>query len=110
MACESRRKAGQTLAARMTEVEGALARLKRALTGGAVKVAIAPNGAIAFAGWQDRDDVTDACAYRSLTASNSWELRQAVAKAEAMSGRKVNVNAIAAGHHSHDSGATWSKH
>ena len=110
MACESRRKAGQSLTARIDEVKRAMARLEQALSAGRAKVVIGPNGAVAFQGWTDRDDVTDACAFRTLTAGNSWALRQAVARAEAMSGRKVNARAVAEGHHSHDGGQTWGKH
>lgn len=85
----------------MRETKVALARLEQKLTTGAAKLVIGPNGAIAFQSWEDRDGVTDVCAYRTLSASNSWALRQAVAKAEAMSGRKVNANAVAAGTHAH---------
>ena len=110
MPCDSVRRENQTLQDRMAEVKRALERLERSLQSGSVRVQIAPNGAIAFAGWSDRDDVTDVCAYRTLAAQNSWALRQAVARAEASQGRKVNPNAVAAGHHSHDGGRTWSRH
>jgi hypothetical protein len=43
-------------------------------------------------------------------AEGSPELRQAVARAEAMQGVKVNPQAVASGFHSHDNGLTWSKH
>jgi hypothetical protein len=109
MACESIRRPGQTLAERNQQVKSALRRLEAALTTGVVKVRIAPNGAVAFAGWQDRDDVTDACAYRCLTAEGSSALRMAVARAQVTSGRQVNPQAVAAGWHSHD-GVTWGKH
>lgn len=109
MPCDSNLQQGQTLASRMSQIEQALKRLEGALTAGRVKVNIGANGAVAFSGWKDRDDVTDVCAYRTLSASNSWALRQAVAKAEAMSGRKVNAAAVAAGTHSHDGGDTWHK-
>lgn len=110
MACESIRRQGQTLVERMDQVKRALERLERYLTTGSVKVAIGPNGAVAFGGWADRDDVTDACAYRSLSATSSWALKQAVARAEAQAGRKVNPTAVAGGWHSHDHGRTWSTH
>lgn len=109
MPCDTNLRENQTLQDRMSEVERALKRLETSLQSGRVKVNIGQNGAVAFAGWQDRDDVTDVCAYRTLAAQNSWALRQAVAKAEAMSGRKVNANAVAAGVHSHDGGGTWHK-
>lgn len=94
---------------RESQIKASLRRLEAALKGGVVKLNIGPNGAIAFQGWKDRDDVTDVCAFRRLTAEGSWELRQAVAKAEAMTGRKVNANAVASGEHSHDGGDTWHK-
>ena len=109
MPCDTRLRSNQTLPQRMAEVESALERLKRYLATGSVRVNIGSNGAIMFNGWNDRDDVTDVCAYRSLSATNSFELKKAVQRAEATSGRKVNPTAIAAGMHSHD-GKTWSKH
>jgi DNA-binding protein YbaB len=109
MPCDSTLKENQTLKERMTEVQKALARLESYLTSGSVKVTIGANGAVAFTGWKDRDNVTDVCGYRTLSASNSWALRQAVARAEAMSGRKVNASAVAVGTHSHDGGKTWHK-
>lgn len=107
MPCTSTPLAGQTLSQRMTQVEAALKRLEAALTLGSVKVTIGASGGVAFAGWADRDGISDVCAYRSLAVANSWALRQAVARAEAMSGRKLNPQAVAAGLHSHDGGGTW---
>ncbi len=110
MACETMRKPNQTIQERASEIETALRKLKAALLSGKVQVKIAANGAITFANWGERADMTDACTYRLLTYQNSPELRAAIARAEAMSGRKVNPRAIAAGHHSHDGGKTWDKH
>ena len=107
MPCDSRLATGQTLAQRMTEVERALKRLETYLATGSVKVQIGPTGSIAFTGWKDNDRLSDTCAYRALSLTSSWALKQAVAKAEAMSGRKVNARAVAAGHHSHDGGGSW---
>lgn len=109
MPCDTVLKPRQSLEERNNQVKAALRRLEEALKGGTVKVNIGPNGAVAFQGWKDRDDVSDVCAYRTLTAEGSWELRQAVARAEAMTGRKVNPNAVASGTHSHDGGKTWHK-
>jgi hypothetical protein len=111
MPCDTKLREGETLETRNTKVKKALTRLEAALASGSVKVRIGPNGAVAFDGWKpdDRDDVTDVCGYRTLSAQNSWALRQAVAKAEATQGRKVNPHAVAAGTHSHDSGRTWNK-
>lgn len=111
MPCASTLAAGQTLQQRMTQVQRALKRLEQYLKTGSVRVGIGPNGAIAFTGWgADREDVSDVCAYRALASENSWALRQAVARAEAQTGRKVNARAVAAGFHTHDGGSTWSKH
>lgn len=102
-------KTNETPAQRQAAVKKALTRLETALTLNQAKVTIGPNGAVAFTGWKpdERDGVTDVCAYRTLTAQGSWALRQAVARAEGMAGRKVNPNAVAAGVHSHDGGKTW---
>jgi hypothetical protein len=110
MPCDTRLRQGETLENRVKAIDVALKRLEQYLQTGKVQIGIAPNGAITFKGWNvgERDDVSDVCAYRTLASQNSWALRQAVAKAEAMSGRKVNAHAIAAGHHSHDGGKTWS--
>jgi ABC-type uncharacterized transport system ATPase subunit len=110
MPCDTRLRQGQTLAERNQQIKSALKKLELALQQGRARVVIAPNGAVAFSGWQERDDVTDACAYRVLTAESSSALRMAVARAQATSGRQVNPQAIAAGHHSHDGGRTWSRH
>lgn len=109
MPCDTVLRSGQTLETRVKAIDAALKRLEQYLLTGKASITIAANGAIAFKGWQpaDRDDVTDVCAYRTLAAGNSWALRQAVAKAEALQGRRVNPKAIIGGHHSHDGGKTW---
>jgi hypothetical protein len=100
----------QTLASRISQVDAAIKRLEQYLATGTVRIGISPQGAITFQGWKDNDRISDTCAFRSMTATNSWALRQAVMKAESMSGRKVNMKAIAAGMHSHDNGKTWGSH
>jgi len=107
MPCDTRLRANQSLAQRMSEVDQALTRLKTQLSNGRVRVTLGPRGEMAFAGWNDRDNVSDVCAYRALTAQNSWELRRAVAAAEAMSGRKLNSAAVVSGVHSHDGGKNF---
>jgi hypothetical protein len=111
MPCDTRLKQGETPVQRKEVVKKAIGRLEAALTQGRVKVKVGANGAIAFEGWKpgERDDVSDVCAYRTLTAANSWALRQAVAKGEALAGRKVSSAAVNAGTHSHDGGITWAK-
>jgi hypothetical protein len=86
----------------------ALKRLEKALALGTVRVVIGTQGAVAFNGWTDRAGLSDVCAYRRLIGSA--ELRRAVARAEVISGRKVDARAVAAGHHSHDGGTTWGQH
>jgi len=88
----------------------ALARLEKGLGLGAIRAVVGSSGSIAFAGWQDNSGISDLCAYKALAATNSPELRRAVARAEAISGYKVKTQAIAAGHHSHDGGKTWGTH
>lgn len=107
MACTGTLQPGQTLVERMSQVDRALKRLETYLQTGSVKVKVGSNGAIVFAGWADRDGLSDVCAYRSLAASSSSTLRMAVARAEALAGRKVDARAVAAGVHSHDGGSTW---
>lgn len=86
----------------------ALARLRAAIAAGTVTVVIGRNGALAFNGWRDNAGVSDLCAYRAI--ANSPELRRALARAEVTSGNRLNPQAIASGLHSHDGGATWSRH
>lgn len=88
----------------------ALDRLRKALATGTAGVTISPTGAVAFKGWNSEGVLADLCAYRKLRASNSPELRRAIAKAEARYGRKVNERAINSGVHSHDGGQTWGTH
>lgn len=95
---------------RLARVRTALQRLESALAAGTVQAVIGAQGALAFKGWQDNDGVSDLCAYRRLLASNSPALRKALARAEAMAGRKVDQGAIAQGTHSHDGGMSWSNH
>jgi hypothetical protein len=111
MPCDFTLSEGQTLAMRQREVQAALDRLKRALQAGQVKFVIGQSGAVAIAGWTpaNRGGLSDVCAFRTLRAEGSWEFRQALAKAEAQSGRKVNELAVAAGVHSHDGGHSWDK-
>ena len=90
-------------------IEDALARLEDALDAGTVDLVIGDQGAVAFYGWttEDRNGLSDVCALRVLMAEDSWSLRQAIASAESMTGRQVNLAAVSAGTHSHDGGSTW---
>lgn len=88
----------------------ALAKLLQSLAAGSVKVTVGKSGGLAFVGWaaSDREGVSDLCAYRALM--NQPDMRRAVLRAEAMSGNKIDPRALASGLHSHDNGATWSRH
>lgn len=112
MPCDTRILQNQTPAQRRTEIEAALKELEAALLSGRTKVKVGPQGAVAFDGWDgdNRRGVTDVCAYRTLSSKGSFALKKAVAKAEALAGRKVDARAVAAGWHTHDSGLTWGKH
>ncbi|HSN68793.1 MAG TPA: hypothetical protein VLV48_06075 [Thermoanaerobaculia bacterium] len=92
--------------------ETALERMEKALQAGTVTVKIGATGAIAFSKPMSLTDdgFSDVCAYRALLSRNSPGLRKAVARAEAMAGRKVNPQAINSGMHSHDGGKTWGSH
>jgi hypothetical protein len=111
MPCDTYTPPGKTQAQRDAEIKEAIAKLEAELNLGRVGVKISATGAIAFTNWSkdDRGGVSDVCAYRTLTAQNSFALRQAVQRAEAMAGRKVNPQQVAAGTHSHDGGNTWHK-
>jgi hypothetical protein len=106
MACESSRKRGQTLSERVTEVKKAATAIDKLIAGRNVKV-IVRNGAIAFDGIPDatRDGLTDACIYRRIMSTGSYAAKQAIAAAG-----PVSKQALAAGIHSHDGGASWSHH
>ena len=109
MACESIRKSNQTKEQRKVEVQAALKKLDLALASGKVTLAVGPQGGVVFVGWSpaDRNDVTDACAFRTLQSQGSGALLRALADAEMRAGRKVNPTMVAAGTHSHDGGKTW---
>ena len=107
MPCDT---AASNNARRKRAIEESIARLRQSLAAGTTKVTISrATGALVFTGqWQEqRDGVADVCAYRKLSAAGSPELRQAIARAEAISGTKLNRQVVEAGVHSHDGGATW---
>lgn len=89
------------------EQASAITRLAAMIAAGQVVVIIGQQGGISFRGWSENAGVADVCAYRRLVASNSPELRRALARAEVQQGRKVNPQAVAQGTHSHDGGRTW---
>lgn len=109
MACDSMIPQGMTQEERQAEIKAALAELEQRLKAKTAKLTVAINGGVVIDGWQNRKSVNDACAVRKLLAANSWEMRKAIAAAEQASGRKVNVQAVSGGLHSHDGGKTWHK-
>jgi len=112
MPCDTRLKPKQTIQQRAEEVRKMVSTLDKLLISGRVKPVIGPQGAITFAGLteEERDGVTDACAYRRLMVTGSALAKAAIARAEQMSGRSVNRAALTHGAHSHDGGKTWHDH
>lgn len=110
MACDTQyTRPDQTLTERKQEISETVKQLSADLAAGRIKVTVGPQGAVAFDGWQNRRGITDACAYRRLMATGSPLAKAKIQAAEALSGRSVNRQAVAAGHHSHDGGKTWHK-
>lgn len=109
MPCDYVRPATQSAADRAREIRETLKRLNGLLAAGTVRVVIGPRGELAFAGWtpEQRNAVSDVCAYRRLTAEGSFALKRAIQQAETLAGRRLNQQAIAAGVHSHDGGQTF---
>lgn len=110
MSCDLKLKPAQTISERAREVRSALERLIEALKFGRARIVWGPQNSITFAGWDEtsKDGVTDACAYRMLM--NNALGKQLIEKAELLAGKKVNRQAVNAGWHSHDSGASWHRH
>lgn len=88
----------------------ALSRLQEFLARGEVTVIVGRTGGVALKGWraEDRGGVSDLCAYRAL--ANTPEMRRALLRAEAATGNRMDPRAVASGLHSHDGGASWSRH
>jgi hypothetical protein len=109
MPCDTRLKPRQTIQQRASEVRAAVERISKGLASGTIKPKVGPQGAITFVGLpdEDRDGVTDSCAYRRLMVTGSALAKAAIARAEQLAGRSVDRKALAHGHHSHDGGKTW---
>ena len=112
MSCDTRLKPKQTISERADEVRKAAAKFANALANGSARVVIGPQGAVAFEGMseQDRDGVSDACAYRRIMVSGSALAKAKIAAAEQRSGRAINRAVVGQGAHSHDGGKTWHSH
>ena len=109
MPCDTRLKPRQTITSRKDEVRKVIERLNKGLTSGAIRVKVGPQGGVAFVGLstEERDGVTDACAYRRIMVTGSALAKAAIARAEQLAGRTVDKAAVAQGVHSHDGGHTW---
>ena len=112
MPCDRKLKRGQSIKERASDIKKAVGRIERGLANRTVTAKVGPQGAIAFLGLteEDRDGVTDACAYRRIIASGSAQAKQAILRAEMLAGRQVDKLVIGQGAHSHDGGATWHNH
>lgn len=114
MPCDRRLKPKQTIQQRAEEIRRVVDTLSRGLVSGQVKAKVGPQGAIAFLGLseEERDGVTDNCAYRRLmsSASVSAMAKMAIQRAEMLAGRSVDKQVIGQGAHSHDGGRTWHDH
>src|SRR5262245_57603811 len=112
MPCDTKLKPRQTISERKAEVKKAVEKLDRLIVSGQVRGKIGPQGAIAFSAWGDneRDGVTDACAYRRIIATGSMLAKAKIAQAEMMAGRSVSKQIVGQGAHSHDGGHTWHDH
>ena len=109
MPCDTIRKPNQTLSARVEEVKKRVTAVDRLIAARKVQVKVGPQGAVVFIGIsdEDRDGMTDACIYRTLSRKGSAATRMAIQRAEQVAGRSVDRAVVAAGTHSHDGGATW---
>lgn len=105
---------GQKSEERFIQIKKAIATFEAQLASGEIKLKVGPQGAVAFVGANPsalRDNkISDVCAFRKLQVAGSPALRMALARAEALAGRKVDIRAMAAGQHSHDQGSTWGHH
>jgi hypothetical protein len=113
VACDSRLKPQQTIQQRAAEIREMVTLLDKRIASGRTKIIVdRKSGAITFTGLTDdeRDGVTDACAYRRLMISGSAQTKLAIQRAEMLAGRGVSMQALAHGVHSHDGGTTWHKH
>lgn len=105
MPCDSKLKPNQTITQRKEEIARTVARVVSGLVNGSIKVKLSPQGAIAFEGLSDddRNGVTDACAYRRVMATGSALAKAKLQAAQTLLGRPVLTHAD----HSHDGGKTW---
>ena len=100
----------QTISERANEVRQIAIDVNSLIAAGKVKPVVDKRtGAVAFQGLDDtiRDGATDACIYRRIMVTGSSLTKAKLAQAEAVAGRPVNKQALAAHVHSHNGGETW---
>lgn len=109
MPCDYEREPRQTVAQRQAEVRKAKMAMDKMIATNHAKVKVDRNGRVVVTGVPDsvRSRVDDACLMRFIQTHGSVAARQAVARAERQAGRSIDKQALAAGVHSHDGGATW---
>lgn len=112
MPCDRQLKPKQTISERKAEVRKAADKISKGLAAKRIKPVVSKTGAIAFVGVTDeeRDGVTDACAYRLIMVHGSALAKAEIARAEQIAGRGVDKQVIGQGAHSHDGGQTWHDH
>jgi hypothetical protein len=112
MVCDTQLKPRQTLAERKAEVRKRMSSIDKLIANRTVQLRVGPQGAVTFTGLtdSDRDGLTDACIYRTVTRTGSAAAKLAIQRAEQLSSRPVDRRMLAAGVHSHDGGKTWSTH
>ena len=112
MVCDTLLKPRQTLAQRKEEVRKRMSQIDKLIVSGRLKLKVGPQGAVTFLGLSDsdRDGISDACIYRTITRSGSAAAKMALQRQEMLAGTAVSRAALAHGVHSHDEGKTWSTH
>ena len=109
MPCDTRRRREQSIEDRKKEIKTTVDKLSLEIIKRTVRPVVGANGAITFVGWkaENRNDITDACAYRRLLVQGNQMAINEIKRAEALAGRTVNKQVVAQGVHSHDGGMTW---
>lgn len=104
MPCDSKPfRPEQSLSDRKAEVKRVVDLVASEIVAGRVVAKIGPNGAIAFQGLTEamRRGVTDSCVARRIMSGTNALAKQQMARAEMLAGRRVDMKALAGGHHGH---------
>jgi hypothetical protein len=111
MPCDSMKKPNQTLAQRREEIRKRMKKVDRLVAQKKVKLKVGPQGAVVLIGLsaEDRDGMTDSCIVRRIMATGSAPAKLEIEKARILAGcTPAQVQqAVKAGVHSHDGGASW---